>query len=56
MCVCVPFDFRHFLTENSSSYFKVSCISLQKNLIINGIYPDGEQAEAFWFSEGRTKV
>ena len=24
--------------------------------IINGICADGEQAKAFWFSEGRTKV
>ena len=29
--VCVLFEFRHFLnSENSSTYFKVSCISLQK--------------------------
>ena len=46
----------------SSTYFKVLCISLQKILIdemsyiINGICADGEQAKAFWFSEGRTKV
>ena len=34
MCVCVLFEFRHFFnSENSSTYFKVSCISLQKNLI-----------------------
>ena len=27
------FEFRHFSnSENSSTYFKVSCISLQKNL------------------------
>ena len=31
---CVRFEFRHFFnSENSSTYFKVSCISLQKNLI-----------------------
>ena len=30
----VLFEFRHFFnSENSSAYFKVSCISLQKNLI-----------------------
>ena len=60
--MCVLFEFRHFFnSENSSTYFKVSCISLQKNsdrrdYIINGICADGEQAKAFWFSEGRTKV
>ena len=67
--MCVLFEFRHFLnSENSSTYFKVSCISLQKILIdemslrvtvyyiINGICADGEQAKAFGFSEGRTKV
>ena len=43
---------------------RISCISLQKILIdevsvsdcmyyiINGICADGEQAKAFWFSEG----
>ena len=33
--MCVLFDFRHFFfnSENSSTYFKVSCISLQKILI-----------------------
>ena len=32
--VCVLFEFRHFFnSENSSTYFKVSCISLQKILI-----------------------
>ena len=31
---CVLFEFRHFFnSENSSTYFKVSCISLQKILI-----------------------
>ena len=66
--VCVLFKFRHFFnSENSSTYFKASCISLQKILIdemslsdcitfINGICADGEQAKAFLFSEGRTKV
>ena len=61
--MCVLFESRHFFnSENSSTYFKVSCISLQKILIdemsyiINGICADGEQAKAFWFSEGRTKV
>ena len=30
----VLFEFHHFFnSENSSAYFKVSCISLQKNLI-----------------------
>ena len=46
--ICVLFEFHHFL----STYFKVSCISLQKILIdemplyyiINGICADGEQA------------
>ena len=34
VCVCVLFEFRHFFnSENSSTYFKVSCISLQKKLI-----------------------
>ena len=29
--MCVLFEFRHlFNSENSSTYFKVSCISLQK--------------------------
>ena len=59
---CVIF----FDYENSSTYFKVSCISLQKVLmdemslsdyyIINCICADMEQAKAFWFSEGRTRV
>ena len=32
--MCVLFEFRHFFnSENSSTYFKVSCISLQKILI-----------------------
>ena len=32
--MCVLFEFRHFFnSENSSKYFKVSCISLQKILI-----------------------
>ena len=32
--MCILFEFRHFFnSENSSSYFKVSCISLQKILI-----------------------
>ena len=32
--MCVLFDFRHFFNyENSSTYFKASCISLQKILI-----------------------
>ena len=58
----VLFEFRHFFnSENSSTYFKASCISLQKILIdemslSNGICADGEQAKAFLFSEGRTKV
>ena len=56
----VLFEFRHFFnSENSSTYSK----SLQKILIDkmslsgcitleNGICADGEQAKAFWFSEG----
>ena len=33
-CVCFLFEFRHFFnSENSSTYFKASCISLQKILI-----------------------
>ena len=52
------FEFRHFFL---STYFEASCISLQKILIdemslSNGICADGEQAKAFLFSEGRTKV
>ena len=32
--MCALFEFRHFFnSENLSTYFKVSCISLQKNLI-----------------------
>ena len=32
--MCVLFEFRHFFnSENSSAYFKVSCISLHKILI-----------------------
>ena len=32
--MCVLFEFRHFFnSENSSTYFKASCISLQKILI-----------------------
>ena len=63
--MCVLFEFRHFFnSENSSTYFKASCISLQKILMdemsssdcINGICADGAQAKAFLFSEGRTKV
>ena len=60
--ICVLFEFRHFFnSEKSSTYFKASCISLQKILIdemslSNGICADGEQAKAFLFSEGRTKV
>ena len=59
--MCVLFEFRHFFnSENSSTYFKVSCISAKnsdrRDYIINGICADGEQAKAFWFSEGRTKV
>ena len=51
----------YFNSENSSTYFKASCISLQKILIdemslSNGICADGEQAKAFLFSEGKTKV
>ena len=51
-----------FNSENSSTYFKASCISLQKILIDEmslsdyGICEDGEQAKTFLFSEGRTKV
>ena len=31
--MCVLFEFRHFFnSENSSTYFKASCISLQKIL------------------------
>ena len=51
----VLFEFRHFFnSENSSAYFKVSCISLQKNLIdeMSLICADVEHAKAFWFSEG----
>ena len=34
MCVCVLFELVIFFnSENSSTYFKVSCISLQKILI-----------------------
>ena len=61
--MCVLYEFRHFFnSENSSTYFKASCISLQRDVlsdckyIINGICADGEQAKAFLFSEGRTKV
>ena len=28
----------------------------RRDYIIKGICADGEQAKAFWFSEGRTKV
>ena len=36
--VCVLFEFRHFFnSENSSTYFKVSCISLQKILIVRDV-------------------
>ena len=32
--MCVLFEFRHFFnSENSSTYFNASCISLQKILI-----------------------
>ena len=60
--MCILFEFRHFFnSENSSTYFKASCISLRKILIdemslSNGICADGEQAKAFLFSEGRAKV
>ena len=34
--MCVLFEFRHFSnSENSSTYFKVSCISLQKKNLID---------------------
>ena len=52
--MCVLFEFRHFFL---STYFKVSCIYLQKILIdemyyiINGICADGEQAKAFWLTK-----
>ena len=52
------FEFCHFFnSESSSTYFKDSCISLQKNLtewlyyIINGICADGEQAKSVWKNE-----
>ena len=66
--MCVLFEFRHFFnSENLSTYFKVSCRSLQKIVIVRdvlecklevevGICKDGEQTKAFWFSEGRMKV
>ena len=49
-----------FNSENSSTYFKASCISLQKILIdemslSNGICADGEQAKAFLFSKEERK-
>ena len=54
--MCVLFEFRHFL--NSSTYFKVSCISLQKKsdrrAVLQykleaevGVSADGEQVKAF---------
>ena len=62
--VCVLIEFPHFFnSENSSTYFKVSCISLQKNLIDEMSLSDyinmrrwRASEKAFWFSEGRTKV
>ena len=64
----VLFEFRHFFnSESSSTYFKDSCISLQKNLIDEMSLSDcitlktafaqmESKRKAFWFSEGRTKV
>ena len=55
--MCVLLNFVIFLnSENSSTYFKASCISLQKILIdemslSNGICADREQAKAFLFSQ-----
>ena len=57
--MCVLFEFRHFFnSENSSTYFKASCISLQKilidemslsdcNYIINGICADVDLCSRF---------
>ena len=42
MCVCVFFcffEFRHFFdSENLPTYFKVSCRSLQRNLIVRDVF------------------
>ena len=39
VCVCVLFEFRQFLfySGDSSTYFKVLCRSLQKNLIVRDV-------------------
>ena len=49
-----------------SSFFKLGYVfqsfvyifakNSDRDYIINGICAGGEQAKAFWFSEGRTKV
>ena len=60
-------NFVIFLTQSSSTYFKDSCISLQKFLIDELSLSDcitlrtafaqmESKRKAFWFSEGRTKV
>ena len=60
--MCVLFEFRHFFltlrTRLRISKFRVYLCknSDRRDYIINGICADGEQAIAFWFSEGRTKV
>ena len=38
-CVCALFEFRHFFnSENLPTYFKVSCRSLQKILIVRDVF------------------
>ena len=38
VCVCVLFEFRQFFySGDSSTYFKVLCRSLQKNLIVRDV-------------------
>ena len=56
--MCVLFEFRHFFLtlRTRLRISKFAKKSDRRDYIINGICADGEQAKAFWFSEGRTKV
>ena len=56
--MCVLFEFRHFLVYvfQSFVYILQKILIDEMSYIINGICADGEQAKAFWLSEGRTKV
>ena len=50
--MCVLFEFRVYFAKKSDRRDVLEWLYY----IINGIWADREQAKAFWFSEGRTKV